>query len=570
LSKHRKARPFRLAGLSFPLAALALPLGAWSPSAALSIKRLYPADGAAGQCLDTPLRMVLSGKAVNAWNGSIRIRNLATGEVVKTWEVTRNPGNPNQASVAAAWPWKDNVGDAVRNVWPVVVDSVPEYLAEVRLPQRLLQPDTRYQVEVDGGILKGADGSAFSGVAAGAWSFTTGKRPVSKSRVVVAEDNSGDVCSVQGGVDLAPSGSSTPVQVLVRAGHYREMVSATKKDRLELYGEGAGKTSIRYFNSNNLNEGSDLRCLVRLAGNGIRIRALSLTNTVEVTAGQAEALNIQGDTNVVADVLLRSHQDTWLNKGGRVYVQDATLEGSVDFVWGYSPVFFKRCTLTFTRAGSVIVQPRNGAGTHGYVFEGCAIKSRSAAFTGSRFARDGGTSYPDGEAVFLNTTISGNVLAESPWTIGEGMDASKLNFCEYQSRNPDGSLISVTDAQRKRHQCTADMARQLAEPANVLAGWKPSVPPLESVFALFGSATQAFRAPARAGAARLVASGGGQVLEISRPGAAIVREIFPDGASRILFRCAAPCSERIGAGPAVPSWLEIEQPGSGGTFLIKK
>jgi pectin methylesterase-like acyl-CoA thioesterase len=70
---------------------------------------------------------------------------------------------------------------------------------------------------------------------------------------VVAEDNSGDVCSVQGGVDLVPSGSATPVQVLIKAGHYREMISATNKDRLELYGEGAGKTSIRYFNSDNLN-----------------------------------------------------------------------------------------------------------------------------------------------------------------------------------------------------------------------------------------------------------------------------------------------------------------------------
>jgi hypothetical protein len=106
-----------------PLAVLALLLGAWSPSAALSIKRLCPADGATGQCLDTLLRMVLSGKPVHAWNGSIRIRNLATGAVVKTWEVTRNPGDPNRASVAAAWPWKDDVGGAVRNVWPVAVDG---------------------------------------------------------------------------------------------------------------------------------------------------------------------------------------------------------------------------------------------------------------------------------------------------------------------------------------------------------------------------------------------------------------------------------------------------------------
>jgi hypothetical protein len=85
---------------------------------------------------------------------------------------------------------------------------------------------------------------------------------------------------------------------------------------------------------------------------------------------------------------------------------------------------------------------------------------------------------------------------------------------------------------------------------------------LASVLALFGASTHASSAPALAVAARLVADGGGLILEISRPGRAIVREILPDGARRILFRCAAPCRESIGPGPAVPAWLEIEQPGS--------
>ena len=278
--------PFRAARI-LPLAAALTGLA--QTVSALSIKSFYPANGATGQCLDTPLRMVLSGNAVLNWNGSVRIRNAATNSVVKTWAVTSNPGDPQTVTTAGAnWPWKDSVGVTYRNVWPVVLDSIPEYLAEVRVPQHLLQPNTQYQVELDAGMLKGSDGSAFSGVAAGAWKFTTKASPAANSQVVVAQDNSGDVCSVQGGLDLVPSGSKTAVQVLVKPGYYREMLAAKNKNNLRLYGAGVGKTFIRYMNCNNLNTtGSSDRNLALLGGNGMQIRAMSIINTVSVTGGQA-------------------------------------------------------------------------------------------------------------------------------------------------------------------------------------------------------------------------------------------------------------------------------------------
>jgi pectin methylesterase-like acyl-CoA thioesterase len=553
--------PFRAARILPILAALT---GLVQNVSALSVKSFYPANGAASQCLDTPLRMVLSGNAVMNWNGSVRIRNVATNAVVQTWTVTSNPGDPQTTSVGANWPWKDSVGYTYRNVWPVVLDSIPEYLAEIRVGQHLLQPDTKYQVEVDGGVLKGFDGSAFSGVAAGAWVFTTKAKPSTKSQVVVAQDNSGDVCSVQAGLDLVPSSSKTAVQVLVKPGYYREMLAARNKDNLRLYGAGVGNTFVRYMNCNNLNtNGSSERNLALLGGNGMQIRALSIINTVSVTGGQAEAFYLQGDTNVVADVFLHSFQDTWLNTGGRVYVQDATLEGSVDFIWGYNPVFFKRCTLVVNRTGGVVVQPRN-TNTHGYVFDSCRLSAFSSGYSGCHFARDGGSSYAAGEVMYLHTTIvNGGFLATSPWTINATTDSSTLRFCEYQSKDQNGNLIPITDAQRKRLQCASDSATQHANPSFVLSGWTPSVPTLASVLALFGGSTmiQGSSSPVPLASARLVRDGGGVQLEIVNPGPATVREILPNGSNRVLFQCMAPCNERVERNGDVPGWLEIVQPG---------
>jgi hypothetical protein len=534
-------------------------MGLGQNTAALSVQSLYPVNGTTGQCLDTPLRMVLSGKAVLNWNGSVRIRNLATNAVVHTWTVTSNPGDPQTTAVSTTWPWQDSVGFTKRNVWPVVLDSIPEYLAEIRVPQHLLAPSTKYQIEVDAGVLKGSDGSAFAGVAAGAWTFTTGAKPSSKSTVVVAQDNSGDVCSVQGGLDLVPSSSKTPVQVLVRPGYYREMLGAQNKNNLRLYGAGTGKTILRYFNSNNLNPGASVRNLAYLTGNGMQLRALSLVSTVPVAGGQAEALYYQGDTNAVSDVFLHSYQDTWLSYGGRSFAQNTTIEGSVDFIWGYNPTFFRQCTLVVNRTGGVFVNPRNAATSHGYVFDSCTVRAFATGYSGDVFARDGGAG---GEAMFLHSRIvSGSFLASSPWTISSSTDPATLRFCEYQSKDQNGTSISITDATRKSMQCAADSATAHVKSSFVL-GWTPTFASLSSVLALTNPATSvgAREVGGPAAQGRVFRTESGWRIRVSGDGAARVREIRADGRTRLLFDCGGPCEEPYRPIAEGLAWIEIVKP----------
>jgi len=477
-------------------------------ASALTATSLFPTPGSTGLCLDAPLRLNLDVRPVMGWHGAIRIRNLATNTVVKIWDVSTNPGDPMTADVSPTWPWKDSVGYTQRNVWSIILDSVPGNLAEIRVPQHLLLPNTKYQVELDSGVLKGSDNSTFKGIAAGAWTFTTGATPTSKSTVIVAADNSGDVCSIEKGLELVPSSSKTPVQVLVRPGYYREMIAAKNKSNLQLYGAGNTQTFIRYFNSNNLNDnGSSYRNVVMLGGNQISIRALSLVNTVNVAGAQAEALYIQGDSNIVADVFLHSYQDTWLNTGGRVYVQDATIEGSVDFIWGYSPVFFKRCSLVLNRTGGVIVQPRNDSLHHGYVFDSCSISAKTTGYTGCHFARDAGASYSYGEVMYLHTKIiSGSFFDAAPWTINSTTDSANLRFCEYQSTDASGTLLTITGTQRTRLQCRADSATAHAQPSFVLSGWTPVVPSLASVLALTATSSSSTASSSSAVSSSVIAS----------------------------------------------------------------
>ncbi|HSQ42171.1 MAG TPA: pectinesterase family protein [Fibrobacteraceae bacterium] len=456
-------------------------------ASAITATGFFPENGATGICLDVPLRITFSSRPTMGWYGSIRIRNAATNTVVKTWDVSSNPGDPNSTSVSASWPWQDSVGSTYRNVWAIVLDSVPENLAEIRIPRHLLAANTQYQIELDSGAIKGTDGTVFSGVASGVWTFTTGAAPSSQNSIVVASDNTGDVCTIERGLELVPSNSSSTVQVLVRPGYYREVISAKNKRNLQLYGAGTEKTFIRYLNCNNLNSGTSTRSVLNLGGNNMSIRALSLTNTVDVAGTQAEALYLQGDSNIVADVFFHSFQDTWLNNSGTAYVQDATLEGSVDFIWGYYPVFFKRCTLVLNRTNGVIVQPRNSSSSHGYVFDSCTVQAATTGYSNCHFARDAGSSYSYGEVMFLHTKIyDDSFFATAPWTINSGTDSTHLRFCEYLSMDSAGKTLTISGTQRKNMQCSSDSASAHASPYFVL-GWTPSVPSLSSVLALTNS-----------------------------------------------------------------------------------
>jgi len=52
--------------------------------------------------------------------------------------------------------------------------------------------------------------------------------PAAPDSLVVALDNPGDFCSVQGSIDAIPAANATPVKVTLKNGTYREIVRPSK------------------------------------------------------------------------------------------------------------------------------------------------------------------------------------------------------------------------------------------------------------------------------------------------------------------------------------------------------
>jgi pectin methylesterase-like acyl-CoA thioesterase len=161
-------------------------------------------------------------------------------------------------------------------------------------------------------------------------------------------------------------------------------------------------------------------------------------------------------------------QDTLLaNKGTQVF-SNCYIEGSVDFIWGYSTAFFHQCMIVTNTPGSCIAaQARPSAtSTGGYVFD------RSVITYSSTYGSPFGLSYlgrPYSEnsiAVYTNCYIDKHI-SDAGWSVWStsAPQTSNVMFGEYANTGP-GSWQSSTQRASFATNLTATQAAQYE-----LAAW---------------------------------------------------------------------------------------------------
>ena len=135
--------------------------------------------------------------------------------------------------------------------------------------------------------------------------------------MVVAKDGSGDFTRIQEAVDAAPEGACEPVQILVKAGEYREKV-VIHRDSIRLTGEDRDRTVIAWngcakdLYPDGTEKGTFLSSTLMTTGRDIRVENLTIRNDAgdgrEV--GQAVAVYAAGDRGIWRNCRLEAHQDT--------------------------------------------------------------------------------------------------------------------------------------------------------------------------------------------------------------------------------------------------------------------
>ncbi len=231
-------------------------------------------------------------------------------------------------------------------------------------------------------------------------------------------------------------------------------LTAIEADNIAIIGESMEGTIIRNAPDYML-ESIAKTATLRIADDveGTLLMNLTIENALDYyknNNGRAVALWDQGTKTICKNVRLLSHQDTYYSDqvGGLKYFEDCEIHGTVDYICGDGNVYFKRCLLYCERRGGngggvdIITANRAKGDDHGYIFDGCTIKSECPEVSLGRAWNN------TPRCVFLNTifdysagefAVTGKKVQR--WST-EGMRVLPELFGEYNTKDAQGNVIS--------------------------------------------------------------------------------------------------------------------------------
>ena len=268
---------------------------------------------------------------------------------------------------------------------------------------------------------------------------------VRKYDFVVAQDGSGDFFTIQDAINAVPDfRKNIRTTILVRKGNYKEKVIVPEsKINISLIGEdGAVITYDDFANKPNLfgeNKGTSGSSTFYLYAPDFYAENITFENTAG-RVGQAVACFVSGDRAYFKNCRFLGNQDTLYTygKNKRQYYDNCYIEGTVDFIFGWSTAVFNQCTIRST-ANGYITAPSTDKGTkYGYVFYDCKLVADEGVDKVylSRPWR------PYAQAVFVRCDLGAHILPQG-WHNWNKKDAEKtVTYAEYESKGPGANPAS--------------------------------------------------------------------------------------------------------------------------------
>jgi pectin methylesterase-like acyl-CoA thioesterase len=332
----------------------------------------------------------------------------------------------------------------------------------------------------------------------------------------VAADGSAQYKTVQAAVDAVPSTGGT---VLIAPGVYREQV-VINGSYVTLRGTGkdAATTTIVDDTSQGTRGNKPSYATVHVLGSDFHAFNLTFQNDYNRThqqgfaGSQAQALNLEGDRNILDHVSILANQDTlYVGARGcgqagsrraqavssaaipgaqtpatvavtactpaatRSYFTHCVIAGNVDFIYGDGNAFFNDCEIHSTlhaEGGYLTAQGKFLPDQQStFVFDHC----RLTAVPGETHVYLGRPWRPYASVVFLHTEMGGHIEPSGwrEWHPGETHNLDTVFYAEYKSHGP-GANVAARDPHS--HQLTAAQAKQFAAKVFLtgMDGWNPT------------------------------------------------------------------------------------------------
>ena len=332
----------------------------------------------------------------------------------------------------------------------------------------------------------------------------------------VAADGKADYSTVQAAIDHLPA---TGGVVLVAPGTYREQV-IIHQSHVTLKGTGtdSSKTILVDDTSQGTRGNKPSYATVHVLGDDFHAENLTFQNDFnrtheQVSAGsQAQALNLEGDRNILSNVQILANQDTlYIGARGcgqagslrspppsstsfppgaqaapagprvactptptRSYFTHCVVAGNVDFIYGDGNAVFEDCEIHSTAhaaGGYLTAQGKYMADQQStFVFDHCRLMGEP----GLEHVYLGRPWRPYASVVYMNCFMGGHIdpVGWHEWHPGETHNLDTVFYAEYNSTGPGANVAA---REPKSHQLTKAEASKF-ETARFLAGadhWNP-------------------------------------------------------------------------------------------------
>ncbi len=287
---------------------------------------------------------------------------------------------------------------------------------------------------------------------------------------VVAADGSGDYTKVQDAIDAVPDFRKERTTIFIKNGEYKEkLILPSSKNLVTMIGEDKLKTIITnddYASKKNRfgeNMGTTGSSGFFIFGNDFTARNLTFENTAG-KVGQAVAVRVDGDCVVFDNCRFIGNQDTLYPHGNksRQYYKNCYIEGTVDFIFGWSTAVFDQCEIFCKEKGYATAASTNEETEFGFVFFDCKItgSAEENTFYLGRPWR------PYAKTVYINCYLDKHIKPEG-WHKWDDTGKEKTAYyAEYNSKGPGASPKTRTSWS---HQLTKKEAEKYTM-ANILRG----------------------------------------------------------------------------------------------------
>ena len=263
---------------------------------------------------------------------------------------------------------------------------------------------------------------------------------------IVAKDGKGDFITIQDAFDAVPHLRKNRTYIFVKNGTYKEkLILPSTKTNVSLIGESANKTIITYddyASKKNIfgeNVGTSGSSSFFVFGDGFYAENITFENS-SGPVGQAVAVRVDGDKVFFKNCRFLGFQDTLYPHGeeSRQYYKNCYIEGTVDFIFGWSTALFDSCEIYCKGNGYITAASTDRNTEFGFVFLNCTVKGESSEpshYLGRPWR-------PYSYVAFINCDL-GPQIKQSGWNNWSNPENEKTaRYSEYENYGPGSNIDS--------------------------------------------------------------------------------------------------------------------------------